>query len=142
MLPLFELFQLALNQSLVLPGEGSYLVGDPRVKDKVDGPLAVAFNAADFLLSLQAHFIGLLDRVLAGLHRIDLSGYDACLELVTLRLLHVLLVDLLEQPLLIVHVELIGEPVAEHVILLKVLNRVHKQVFKGGASHSEALYLL
>ena len=121
-MPLLELFQLALYQSLVLPGERSYLVGDPRVKDKVDGPLAVAFNAADFLLSLQAHFIGLLDRVLAGLHRIDLSGYDACLELVTLRLLHVLLVDFLEQPLLIVHVELISEPVAEHVILLKVLN--------------------
>jgi hypothetical protein len=108
----------------------------------VDSSLTVALDAADFLFSLQPHFICLLDGFLATMHSIHLSRYDSSLELVTLSLLNILLINLLEQPFLIVDVELIGELVAEHVILLEVLNRIDKQVLKGGTSYGKALHLL
>jgi hypothetical protein len=88
----------------------------------VHSSFTVALNAANFLLSLQLHLIGLLYSLLACMHLIHFSGYNPSLELVTLRLLHIFFIDLLEEPLFIVDIELIGEPVAEHVILLKVLN--------------------
>ena len=64
----------------------------------------MALDAADFLLSLQPHFIGLLDGFLAIMHSIHLSRYDPGLELVALSLFHILFVNLLEQPFLIVDI--------------------------------------
>jgi hypothetical protein len=56
------------------------------------------------------------------MHLIHFSRYDSSLKLVTLRLLHIFFIYFLEKPLFIVHIQLISEPVAEHVILLEVLN--------------------
>jgi hypothetical protein len=61
------------------------------------------------------------------------------LKLIALRLLLVLFIHLLEQPLSIVDVELVLEPVAEHVILLEMHHGVEEHVLEGVACNSQAL---
>ena len=71
-----------------------------------------------------------------------LTGDQTGLESVTLALLLMLLVDLLEEPFTIVHVQLVLESVTELILLLHLTDTVHECILQVLLGNGKALHLL
>ena len=105
--------QRIIQDTQVLLSEGSDLYLSLGVKEKVNGTNRVGFNLSHFLLQSNILNDRLLDGLFNGLNGLKLVEENAALvtgnELLNLGVLKEFIAHLLQQPVLVVHLQLILE---------------------------------